>query len=412
MTASSALQQAVAAIRAGHMVVMVDDERRENEGDLILAAEYASQETINFMARQGCGLICLALEAAQVARLKLPPMVADNRDPRGTAFTVSIEAAYDVTTGISAAERAHTIRVAASPAASPADIVSPGHIFPLQAHPEGILGRAGHTEGAVDLMHLAGLVPASVICEIMAEDGSMMRLPELRLFAARHHLPLVTIAEMRNWIAENGREALSPVAIKSVPDPVAALPGRYGGEDMKIHCFQGEDGVEHVALVKGDPSHYVPLVRLHSECVTGDALGSLRCDCGPQLHEALARIAQEPAGILIYLRGHEGRGIGLCNKIRAYALQDEGMDTVEANEALGFPADARSWEIAGKILYDLHVSRLRLLTNNPCKTEALRQAGLEVVSTEALEVGINPFNRHYLETKRTRMGHILQGEQG
>ncbi|WP_241663807.1 3,4-dihydroxy-2-butanone-4-phosphate synthase [Oecophyllibacter saccharovorans] len=434
----SALREAVAAMRAGRMVIMVDDEKRENEGDLILPAQFANQENIAFMARQGCGLICLALEGEQVDRLGLPPMTENNRDPRGTAFTVSVEAAEGVTTGISAADRALTIRRAADPASTPASLVSPGHVFPLRANPQGVMGREGHTEGAVDLMRLAGLEPAGVICEIMAEDGSMMRLPELKVFARQHGLPLISIAQLRSWIAAHGRgevisdePAAHPVAenhqtesasappdlAERFPEAVAALPGLYGGTDLKIHAFVAPDGVEHVALVKGDPQRAsqqartpdeAPLVRLHSECVTGDALGSLRCDCGPQLREALARISQAESGVLVYLRGQEGRGIGLFNKIRAYGLQDQGLDTVEANEALGLPTDARKWDVAAEILRQLGIGRLRLLTNNPLKEEGLEKSGLQVLARVPLEIAPNPFNRHYLDTKRTRMGHFLE----
>lgn len=413
---TSSLREAIAAVRAGRMVVMVDDENRENEGDLILPAQFTTAQAMTFMARQACGLICLSLEAEHIDRLGLPPMVEHNRDPRGTAFTVSIEAATGVTTGISAADRARTVRVASHPDAQPSDIVSPGHMFPLRAHPDGVMAREGHTEGAIDLMRLAGLQPAGVICEIMAEDGTMMRLPDLRQFAARHGLPLVSIAEMKAWIAQHGRgdvgdvktvlpqEELSPQAALAV----AHLPTVCGGADLKVHAFRTEDGVEHLALVKGDPTQGTPLVRLHSECVTGDVLGSLRCDCGPQLRESLRRIARSPNGVLVYLRGHEGRGIGLVNKIRAYELQDQGMDTVDANKALGLPTDARRWDGGVGILKALGVTSVRLLTNNPRKEQGLRDAGITVAGVERLEIASNPFNRHYLETKRTRMGHFLQ----
>lgn len=410
------LHAAIEAVRAGRMVVMVDDEDRENEGDLILPAQFTTAQAMTFMARQACGLICLALEGDQIDRLGLPPMVAHNRDPRGTAFTVSIEAATGVTTGISAADRARTVRVASNPEVQSGEVVSPGHMFPLRANPDGVMAREGHTEGAVDLMRMAGLLPAGVICEIMAEDGTMMRLPELRYFAERHGLPLISIADMKAWIAQHGRgdvgdltpilphEKLSPQAALAV----ANLPSVCGGADLKVHAFRGKDGVEHLALVKGDPTKGTPLVRLHSECVTGDVLGSLRCDCGPQLREALRRIARAPSGVLVYLRGHEGRGIGLVNKIRAYELQDQGMDTVDANEALGLPADARQWDGSVAILKSLGVTSLRLLTNNPRKEQGLREAGIAVEGVERLEVASNPFNRQYLETKRTRMGHFLQ----
>lgn len=409
------IQAAIAAVRAGKMVVMVDDENRENEGDLVLAAQFATPEAVNFMVKEARGLVCLPLEAEQVDRLGLPPMVSRNRDPRGTAFTVSIEAATGVTTGISAADRARTILVAVNPEATPEDVISPGHIFPLRAHPEGVLGRNGHTEGSIDLARLAGLEPAAVICEIMADDGSMMRLPELRVYAAKHGLPIVSIADLQAWCREHGRGPvgdLKPV-LTPVPPPgemlaEAALPSLFGGRDLRIHAFRAVDGVEHLALVKGDPSRGAPLVRLHSECVTGDALGSLRCDCGPQLRSALHRISEAESGVLVYMRGHEGRGIGLGNKIRAYELQDQGMDTIEANEALGFPADLRKWDAAADILRHLGVKSLRLLTNNPDKQANLVRMGFDVIARERLEVEPNPFNRAYLATKRTRMGHFLQ----
>lgn len=413
---SASLKAAIAAVRAGRMVVMVDDEDRENEGDLILPAQFTTAEAMTFMARQACGLICLSLEGEQIDRLGLPPMVEHNKDPRGTAFTASIEAATGVTTGISAADRARTVRVAANPDVQPGEIVSPGHMFPLRANPHGVMAREGHTEGAVDLMRLAGLVPAGVICEIMAEDGTMMRLTALRQYAKRHGLPLISIAEMRAWIAQHGRGDVGPIEAvvpqEELSDEaalaVADLPSVYGGADLKVHAFRSTDGVEHLALVKGDPTQGTPVVRLHSECVTGDALGSLRCDCGPQLREALRRLSQEQSGVVVYLRGHEGRGIGLVNKIRAYELQDQGMDTVDANEALGLPVDARQWDVGIGILRSLGVTSLRLLTNNPRKEQGLRDAGLHVEAVERLDVPSNPFNRHYLETKRTRMGHFLQ----
>ncbi|QDH16863.1 3,4-dihydroxy-2-butanone-4-phosphate synthase [Swingsia samuiensis] len=410
-----ALKAAIDAIRNGRIIVMVDDENRENEGDLVMAAQYATPQTINFMAREGRGLICLSLEDAQIKRLGLQPMVHQNQDPRKTAFTVSIEAATGVTTGISAADRAHTILVAANPAATSDDIISPGHMFPLRAHPEGVLKRNGHTEGAVDIARLAGLEPAGVICEIMADDGSMMRLPELKRYAAKHNLPLISIADLQEWCQEHGRNPVSEEQTTNPTAPIAgevvaasALPSIFGGHDLKIKAFRAADGVEHVALIKGDPTKGVPLVRLHSECVTGDALGSLRCDCGAQLREALERISASESGVLLYVRGHEGRGIGLANKIRAYELQDQGLDTVEANEALGLPADARDWSSAADFLKQLGVSSLRLLTNNPDKETHLIQYGFDVQSREQLEIEANPFNRAYLSTKRTRMGHFLQ----
>ena len=410
---SHTLARAITAMREGRMVMMVDDEARENEGDLVIAAQFATPDAINFMAVHARGLICLPLEPEQIDRLDLPMMPRRGHDPRGTAFTVSIEATSGITTGISAADRARTIQVAGHPDAKPEDISTPGHIFPLRAHPEGTLARDGHTEGAVDLARLAGLYPAAVICEVMSADGTMARLPELRAFSARHDIPVISIEEITAWCRVHGRGALGD---NIVPEPVApaveriaeaALPSIYGGHDLRIHAFRAPDGIEHVALVKGDPSQGVPLVRLHSECVTGDALGSLRCDCGPQLREALERIAAAPSGVLVYMRGHEGRGIGLGNKIRAYALQDQGKDTLEANLELGLPGDARDWVAGAAILQSLGVDALTLLTNNPTKVSGLEAAGLKVVSQERLEAGSNPFNRAYLHAKRTRMGHQL-----
>lgn len=305
------LMRAVTALREGRMVMMVDDEGRENEGDLVIAAQFATPEAINFMATHAKGLICLPLEAEQIDRLDLPMMPRRGHDPRGTAFTVSIEATTGITTGISAADRARTIQLAAHPDARPEDISTPGHIFPLRAHPEGTIARDGHTEGAIDLARLAGLHPAAVICEMMSRDGTMARLPELQDFASRHDMPVISIEEIAAWCRVQGREALDEVVVPSpVPPAVqriaeAALPSVYGGHDLRIHAFRAPDGIEHVALVKGDLSQSVPLVRLHSECVTGDALGSLRCDCGPQLREALERIAEVQSGVLVYLRGHE-----------------------------------------------------------------------------------------------------------
>ncbi|CDG38601.1 MULTISPECIES: bifunctional 3,4-dihydroxy-2-butanone-4-phosphate synthase/GTP cyclohydrolase II [Asaia] len=410
---SPALAYAITALREGRMVMMVDDEARENEGDLVIAAQFATPDAVNFMATHARGLICLPLEPEQIERLELPMMPRRGHDPRGTAFTVSIEATTGITTGISAADRARTIQVAGHPDARPEDISTPGHIFPLRAHPEGTVARDGHTEGAVDLARLAGLFPAAVICEVMSDDGTMARLPELRTFSARHDIPVISIEEIAAWCRVHGREALGDVILPApVPPAVeriaeAALPSVYGGHDLRIQAFRAPDGIEHVALIKGNPANGTPLVRLHSECVTGDALGSLRCDCGPQLREALERIAAAPSGVLVYLRGHEGRGIGLGNKIRAYALQDAGKDTLEANLELGLPGDARDWVTGAAILQSLGIDTLRLLTNNPSKVSGLEAAGLNVISQERLEAGSNPFNRAYLHAKRTRMGHQL-----
>ena len=405
------LRTAIDAIRAGGMVILVDDEDRENEGDLVMAADLVTPAAINFMVTHARGLVCLPLEAGLVEQLGLPMMTRVNTCPRETAFTVSIEAREGVDTGISAADRARTIQVAVAPGAGPADLVSPGHIFPLRAVPGGVLARNGHTEASIELARLAGRAPAAVICEIMNEDGSMARMDDLRPYAERHKLPILSIAELVEWL--RAREAAAAAAAVSEPRiekvAQAALPSIYGGEDLVIHAFRAADGTEHVALVKGDPAKHgaVPLVRLHSECVTGDALGSLRCDCGAQLQAALARIGAAESGVLLYLRGHEGRGIGLANKIRAYALQDRGLDTVDANHRLGFETDARDWTAAGAILRALGVRTLDLMTNNPAKVTAMAQHGFAVRERVPLDIAPPPFNRAYLDAKRTRMGHQL-----
>ncbi|MFT8335565.1 3,4-dihydroxy-2-butanone-4-phosphate synthase [Acetobacter orientalis] len=417
---SVALVRAVAALRAGRMVIMVDDEDRENEGDLVMAAQFMTPQAMNFMITHARGLVCLPLTPQQVERLGLPQMSSNNTARHSTAFTVSIEAKEGVTTGISAADRAHTVLVAASETATPVDIATPGHIFPLRAEPGGVLARIGHTEGSLDILHLAGLRPASVICEILNEDGTMARRPQLEVFAARYDMPIISIAELVEWVKANGLTPLPEQGAQTAPEPAApeetladlaeaALPSAYGGEDLVIHAFRDRLGVEHVALVKGNPgaANAVPVVRMHSECVTGDALGSLRCDCGTQLHAALKAIGQAECGVLVYVRGHEGRGIGLANKIRAYELQDAGLDTVDANHKLGFATDARDWTAAAAILRELGVGQLDLLTNNPDKVRALEARGFVVRQRIGLETPVNPFNRAYLHAKRQRMGHRL-----
>ena len=411
---SRPLAEAVAALRARRMVIMVDDEDRENEGDLVLAAEHATPDAVNFLVTHARGLVCLAMEATRIDRLGLPMMVRNNAAPHGTAFTISIEAREGVSTGISAHDRARTILAATAEDAGADDLVSPGHVFPLRAAPGGVLARAGHTEGSIDIMRLAGLKPAAVICEVLRADGTMARLAELREFGARHGIPIVSIAELvrhRLALAASGLQGPIP----AVPDTLASiatarLPSVFGQPgDFMVHAFRDtRDGMEHLAIVKGDPSNCShPLVRLHSECLTGDALGSLRCDCGAQLQTALRRIADSPAGVLVYLRGHEGRGIGLANKIRAYALQDQGFDTVEANHQLGFATDERDWGVAARILRHLGVTSLDLLTNNPDKIRSLRANGIEVVERVPLEIEPNPHSQAYLEAKRVRMGHKL-----
>jgi 3,4-dihydroxy 2-butanone 4-phosphate synthase / GTP cyclohydrolase II len=399
----SALSQALTQLLNGGMVILVDDEDRENEGDLVIAAEYATPEAINFMARFGRGLICLALTGQQVDRLGLPPMVANNRARRSTAFTVSIEAVEGITTGISAHDRARTIQAAIAPDVRTADIASPGHVFPLRAADNGVLARDGHTEGAIDLMRLAGLRPAGVICEIMRDDGEMARRPDLEVFAREHKLPILAIKDI---IAHR-------LANETLVDEVARseLPTKYSPIPLEVRAFRSRlDGAEHLALVR-NPLGRTPLVRLHSECLTGDALGSLRCDCGPQLQEALRQIASGDGGALIYLRGQEGRGIGLANKIRAYALQDQGHDTVEANTVLGFAPDARDYSIAGQILRALGIGRLRLLSNNPDKALSLEQFGIHVAERVPLEIPANPYNWRYLATKRDKFGHTFAQQE-
>jgi len=394
-----ALSEALNALKQGRMIVLVDDEDRENEGDLVLPAQFATAEAVNFMAMHGRGLICLALTGAQVDHLGLSPMVRDNRTRRSTAFTVSIEARDGITTGISAADRAHTMRLAASSEVTPDDIVSPGHVFPLRAVDGGVLARNGHTEGAVDLVRLAGLEPGAVICEIMRDNGQMARRDDLVVFARKHGLVMLSVREL----------AEHRIRTETLVEEIAStdLPSAFASDVLRLHAFRNVvDGIEHVAAVKGGAAE-TPLVRLHSECLTGDALGSLRCDCGAQLQEAMRRISDSDGGALIYLRGHEGRGIGLGNKIRAYALQDQGHDTVAANEMLGHPVDARDYWVAAQMLKALGYSRIRLLTNNPEKAQALERYGIGVAQCVPLVIPANPFNQTYLATKRDRLGHTL-----
>ncbi len=396
-------EELIEELRAGRMIILADDEDRENEGDLVMAAEWVTPEAVNFMATHARGLICLALTEEQVKRLQLPLMVADSNAKFKSAFTVSIEAAEGVTTGISAFDRAQTIRVAADEGSGPRDVVSPGHVFPLMAKPGGVLVRAGHTEASVDLSRLAGLRPAAVICEIMNEDGSMARMPELKAFAAKHHLKLGCIADIIRHRLKHDSLVKREVEVR--------LPTEFGEFHM-VGYTNAIDAAEHVALVMGEPDGDTPcLVRVHSECLTGDVFASRRCDCGSQLHAAMRRIAAEGRGVILYLR-QEGRGIGLFNKLRAYRLQDSGHDTVEANKKLGFRADLRDYGIGAQILRDLGLRKLRLMTNNPKKIIGLDGYGLEVVERVPLEINANEDNIAYLKTKRDKLGHILQVRKG
>ena len=391
---------ALAALRDGRVIVVVDDEDRENEGDFVVAAEHATAETINFLSKHGRGLVCLAATRERLRALDLGPMVAENTAPLGTSFTVSVDAAAGTTTGISAHDRARTVRVLIDPAARPRDLARPGHVFPLQAQPGGVLQRAGHTEAVVDLCRLAGLSPAGVLCEILDEDGSMARLPRLREMADRFGLVVVSIADL---IAHRRRhEKLVRREIE------IGLPTRYGQFHLVAYSTTVDEAL-HVALVKGAIGGGTPtLVRVHSECMTGDLFHSLRCDCGEQMEAALAAIESRGAGVFLYMR-QEGRGIGLLNKLKAYALQDLGSDTVEANRQLGFPDDLRDYGIGAQILDDLGVERMELITNNPRKIVGLRSYGLEIVARVPLEIAPNGRNDGYLRTKKEKLGHLLAG---
>jgi 3,4-dihydroxy 2-butanone 4-phosphate synthase/GTP cyclohydrolase II len=392
------IEAALADLRKGRMVIVVDDEDRENEGDLVMAAEKVTPEAVNFMAKHGRGLICVPATAERLAQLGIDEMVAQNRETFRTAFQVSVDAAHGITTGISAADRARSIQVMVDPTATPSDLVQPGHVFPLRAKPGGVLQRAGHTEAAVDLARLAGFRPMGVICEIMDDDGSMMRLPQLRRFAKKHRLKICSIQDL---IQHRRRREKLVERVETV-----RMPTQYG--DFQLHLYRAEtDGKHHVALVFGEVAGDEPsLVRVHSECLTGDVFGSLRCDCGPQLQQALRQIADSGRGVLVYMR-QEGRGIGLVSKIRAYKLQEQGYDTVQANLKLGYGMDLREYGIGAQILADLGVRKIRLLTNNPRKVVGLEGYGLEIVDQVPIRIRPNPHNRRYLRTKREKLGHLL-----
>lgn len=393
------IEQAILELQAGRMIILMDDENRENEGDLVIAAEYATAEAINFMSKYGRGLICLPMANEYIDKLSLPMMTSHNRSPYGTAFTVSIEAATGVSTGISASDRARTVQVAIDPTSGPSDLISPGHLFPLRACEGGVLERAGQTEGSVDLARLAGLKSAAVICEIMNDNGSMSRRDELTAFSLQHNLVMVTIKDLIEYRIKH--ETLVTVTASS------RVPLQAHG-DFTMTVFSNQlDDAEHFVLVKA-PYHSIPLVRIHSECITGDVFGSCKCDCGSQLQQSLALIAKE-GGILVYLR-QEGRGIGLANKLKAYALQEQGYDTVEANLELGLPIDNRDYAIAYQILNYLGVNEIRLLTNNPQKIESISQYGLNVSERVSLVVESTLENRAYLKTKQEKLGHLLAVE--
>ncbi|MBL1078457.1 bifunctional 3,4-dihydroxy-2-butanone-4-phosphate synthase/GTP cyclohydrolase II [Nocardia sp. 2] len=389
---------AVAEIARGGMVLVVDDEDRENEGDLILAAEKATAQNIAFLVRHTSGVLCVPMTGEDLDRLRLPPMTAVNEDPKGTAYTVSVDAIDGVSTGISAADRAHTMRLLADPRTTPGELSRPGHVFPLRANSRGVLGRPGHTEAAVDLMRLAGLRPAGVIAEVVNDDGSMARLPELLVLAQEWDIPIISIADLIEY-----RKSLEQGLTRVVE---TRLPTRFG--DFRVLGYADEhSGAEHLALVFGNPVGRNVLARIHSECLTGDAFGSLRCDCGEQLDTALAAVAAEGSGVVVYLRGQEGRGIGLLNKLRAYELQDDGADTVDANVKLGLPIDARDYRAAAGMLADLGVDSVRLLSNNPAKQSGLETHGITVESRIPLQTNPTEHNVHYLRTKRDRMRHAL-----
>ena len=391
-------EEAINEIKAGKMIILVDDEDRENEGDLTIAAEKVTPEAINFMAKFGRGLICLALDPSLVDKLQLPLMARRNTSKFGTNFTVSIEAKQGVTTGISAHDRALTIQTAVADETTPDDLATPGHIFPLRAKPGGVLVRAGQTEGSVDLARLAGLKGAAVICEIMNDDGTMSRMPDLQKFAAEHDMKIATIADL---IAYRSRK---DSLVRRVAE--ARMPTCYG--EFTIAAYENDiDAHTHIALVKGEINEETPvLVRVHSECLTGDVFGSMRCDCGSQLQRAMEMVNDEGAGVILYMR-QEGRGIGLVNKLKAYELQDRGLDTVEANNELGFKADLRDYGIGAQMLVALGIRKMRLITNNPCKIIGLRGYGVEVVERVPIELAATTDNAGYLKTKRDKLGHML-----
>jgi len=403
---------ALDALRAGRPIIVADDESRENEGDVIIAAESASQETLAWMVRNTSGFICAPMTNEIADRLALPVMVADNQDSRGTNYTVSVDAADRISTGISAADRAHTLRVLAAPDSTPASLHRPGHILPLRAADGGVRERAGHTEATVDLLRLAGLVPVGAISEIVADDGEMMRLPELIELGERDSVPVITIEALLDYLsvpadAQALPGAVIPETSRVIFEVETTIPTTHGS--FRFRAYRDRmTGADHVAVISGDPKNGT-LLRVHSECLTGEVFGSQKCECGPQLDAALDLIQKE-GGVVIYMRGHEGRGIGLINKLKAYRLQEEGLDTLDANTALGFPADGRDYGAATAILDDLGINEVRALTNNPEKLRQLRAHGITVTEQVPLVVGVGQFNERYLEAKRDRMGHLLPND--
>jgi 3,4-dihydroxy 2-butanone 4-phosphate synthase/GTP cyclohydrolase II len=395
------IEDAVAAISRGEIIVVVDDEDRENEGDLIMAAEYATPEKIAFFVRHTSGLICVPMTGERLDELDIPLMVRDNTEVQRTAFTYSVDFRHGTSTGISAADRATTIRSLIDPATRPGDLARPGHIFPLRYRDGGVLKRAGHTEAAVDLARMAGLYPAGVLCEVVNEDGTMSRVPDLQRFAKEHDLLLISIADLIRYRRQNEK------LVKRIAE--ARIPTEWG--DFTCYAYESLlDGEQHLALVKGAvQGEDDVLVRVHSECLTGDVFGSLRCDCGVQLEAAMKQIADDGLGVVVYLRGHEGRGIGIAHKLRAYNLQEQGRDTVDANVDLGLPVDSREYGIGAQILVDLGITTMRLMTNNPSKYGGLEGFGLEITDRVPIQSAPNPENIRYLRTKRERMGHLLEG---
>jgi len=394
------VEQAIKTVKVGKLIIIVDDEDRENEGDLMVAAEHITPDIINFMAKHARGLICLSLTKARLKDLNLPLMVSENTAQFETAFTISIDSKEGITTGISAYDRAKTIKDAVDPNTKPSDLARPGHIFPLEARAGGVLKRSGQTEASVDIARLAGLEPAGVICEIMNEDGTMSRMPELEKFSQTYDIPILTIAELIRY------RMRKEILVEKIEE--ADLPTKFGHFKIIVYLDKIK-GEQHVALVKGDLQKDEPtLVRAHSQCLTGDTLGSSRCDCGEQLHRAMEIIAKEGSGVILYILNHEGRGIGLANKIKAYAIQDRGKDTVEANQELGFKSDHRDYGLGAQILVSLGVTKLRLITNNPRKFIGLAGYGLEIVDRVPIEIPPTKENLHYLKTKKEKLGHILE----